>query len=239
MSWFQPCSFEPLWRYEMVGLLVSLAVYNGATVPLAFPLAIYRKLLGLPVIETSHISDGWPELASGLDALLTWDNGAVQDVFMRTYEFDYEAFGQKLTIDMQRIGRSDPWPGESEVSDGIQGRESDSRCPQDTHPLTRSSSAYVCYDDSSDVRKLKEAGMVTNENRAQYVQDYIFWLTDKMIRRQYEAFARGFYTCLDRKAVSVSVIPSNLQNYGSLTKGNRCSLRKPYRWLWKVFKRST
>jgi len=49
----------------------------------------------------------------------------------------------------------------------------------------------------------EEACLVTNRNRHQFVKDYIFWLTDKSIRPQYEAFARGFYTCIDRSALSI------------------------------------
>jgi hypothetical protein len=49
----------------------------------------------------------------------------------------------------------------------------------------------------------EEASLVTNENRLQFVKDYIFWLTDKSVRPQYEAFARGFYTCLDPTALSI------------------------------------
>jgi hypothetical protein len=49
----------------------------------------------------------------------------------------------------------------------------------------------------------EEARLVTNENREQFVKDYIFWLTDKSIRSQYEAFAQGFYTCLDRTSLSI------------------------------------
>ena len=48
-----------------------------------------------------------------------------------------------------------------------------------------------------------QANMVTNANRIQYISDYIFWLTDKSIRSQYDAFARGFYVCLDKKATSI------------------------------------
>jgi hypothetical protein len=48
-----------------------------------------------------------------------------------------------------------------------------------------------------------EAPLVTNQNRAQFVKDYIFWLTDKSIRPQFEAFLRGFHTCLDRSALSI------------------------------------
>lgn len=46
MSWFQPGSLEPPYKFEMLGLLTSLAVYNGLTLPFSFPLALYRKLLG-------------------------------------------------------------------------------------------------------------------------------------------------------------------------------------------------
>ena len=45
--------------------------------------------------------------------------------------------------------------------------------------------------------------MVTNENRESYVEDYIFWLTDKSIRPQYKAFALGFYTCIGRRSISM------------------------------------
>jgi hypothetical protein len=49
----------------------------------------------------------------------------------------------------------------------------------------------------------EEPSLVTNANREEFVKDYIFWLTDKSVRPQYEAFARGFYTCLDRTALSL------------------------------------
>jgi hypothetical protein len=49
----------------------------------------------------------------------------------------------------------------------------------------------------------EEASLVTNENRSRFVKDYIFWLTDKSIRPQFEAFAQGFYTCLDRSSLSI------------------------------------
>jgi hypothetical protein len=52
---------------------------------------------------------------------------------------------------------------------------------------------------------------VTNENREAFVKDYIFWLTDKSVRPQLKAFNKGFYTCLNRKAVSVLGSPKTLQ----------------------------
>ena len=48
-----------------------------------------------------------------------------------------------------------------------------------------------------------EAPVVTNESRQQYVKDYVFWLTDKSVRPQYQAFAKGFFTCIDQATLSM------------------------------------
>lgn len=110
MTWFAPGSLVETWRFEMMGLLVSLAVFNGLTLPVTFPKALYCKLLGWPVEDLSHIEDGWPSLASGLDSLLDWDedDGLVEDIFARTYEFSVLTYGSHVTRQMNP-GDS-PWP---------------------------------------------------------------------------------------------------------------------------------
>jgi hypothetical protein len=109
MIWFLPSSPEPVWKFEMIGTLFSLAAYNGLTLPVTFPIALYRMLLGLPVCSIEHIEDGWPDLARGLRVLLEWDekDGLISDVFSRTYEFSFETFGQQITRDMES---SASWP---------------------------------------------------------------------------------------------------------------------------------
>lgn len=216
MAWFQPCSFEQLEHFELVGILMSLAIYNGLTLPVTFPTAFYRKLLGLKIKRIDHIRDGWPDLAKGLDSLLTWTDGDVGDIFMRSYEFSFEAFGTVKTVDMGRVGRDADWPGpsvlnrertrsnasESAVSEkapSLQNRISNHDDPQ---TLQADMNTDGC-DISSTEPSLEEPELVTNENRDQYVKDYLFWLTDKSIRPQYEAFARGFFTCLDRSSLSI------------------------------------
>lgn len=184
MSWFEPASLEPLYKYELIGMLFSIAVYNGVTLPVTFPVALYRKLLSLKVKKTDHIRTGWPELAKGLDSLLSWRDGDVGDVFMRTYEFSMESYGRVITVDMRAIKKDTEWsmhdPDPSKKSPSLSG---------DNIPSSSSSAP--------------EPELVTNANRERFVKDYIFWLTDKSIRPQYEAFARGFYTCLDRTALSI------------------------------------
>ncbi|KAI1608006.1 ubiquitin-protein ligase E3 A [Exophiala viscosa] len=227
MVWFQPGSFEPLYKFEALGILMSIAVYNGITVPVTFPLAFYRKLLGLKVKKLEHIVDGWPDLARGLQTLLDWSEGDVGDVIGRTYEFSYELCANRVSVDMEKAGRDDLWPAtKSRMSKkGKEKAKSTSfelpiepsltppiQSSPDLKPtvvpvLRRSSSVDlkgISTPQSLDSDLLEdEAALVTNANRGQYVKDYVLWLTHKSIQAQYEAFAKGFYTCLDRTALSI------------------------------------
>jgi hypothetical protein len=110
MAWFVPGSVVDSWQFELVGVLVSLALYNGLTLPVTFPKALYRKLLGSPVSELHHIADGWPDLVSGLTTLLEWDetNGLVEDVFARTYDFSISLLGRHISQNMKKDHES--WP---------------------------------------------------------------------------------------------------------------------------------
>ena len=107
LSWFSESSLEPARKFELVGLVVGLAVYNGITLPVSFPKTLYIKLLGgTPTLD--DIGDNWPELASGLGAMLEWDQGDVGDVFVRTYEYSYSVFGQVRSVNMLDAKESGP-----------------------------------------------------------------------------------------------------------------------------------
>ncbi|KAJ6188337.1 hypothetical protein N7519_003245 [Penicillium mononematosum] len=231
VSWFQPCSLEPLYKFELIGLLMSIAIYNGLTLPVNLPTAFYRKMLGLKVKHLDHIRDGWPELSQGLDTLLAWKDGDVGDIFTRTYEFSFEAFGSIETIDMQKVSRDAAWPLASKTKvtapAPMAGSSAWIDVPAYCHPVISRSPTPAAVEEAADVTSrepasdttaksmpesislqsplpsAEEAALVTNKNRHQFVKDYIFWLTDKSIRPQFEAFQRGFNTCLDRSALSI------------------------------------
>jgi hypothetical protein len=95
MTWFQPLSLEPLQTYELIGLLMGLAVYNGITIPMSFPQAFYRKLLGMQARYI--IDDGWPTLKKSLQEMQDWKDGDVADVFVREFAFSCTANGQNYT----------------------------------------------------------------------------------------------------------------------------------------------
>ncbi|KAJ8108215.1 hypothetical protein OPT61_g8330 [Boeremia exigua] len=108
MTWFQPGSLEPLWKFKMLGVLFSLAIYNGITLPVTFPLSFYNLMLNSRFkflddrTSIDYIRDGWPELAKSFETLLEWKDGDVSDVFVRDYAFSYEVFGQKVDVDMTK-----------------------------------------------------------------------------------------------------------------------------------------
>ncbi|CAN8098522.1 unnamed protein product [Discula destructiva] len=179
MAWFQPGSLEPTWKYELVGLLIGLAVYNGLTLPVNFPKALYRKLLGHPVTDIHHIEDGWPQIASSLTALLEWDeeNGVVEDIFSVTYEFSTNMLSEHVSREMQSLTpgtQPDPeeWP---QFSSHI-------RLSAENPP---------------------DAPLVTNANRNAYVSDYIRYMTDVSVRPQYTALAKGFRAVLHSKSLTL------------------------------------
>lgn len=232
MSWFQPGSLEPLHKFEAIGILMSLAVYNGVTLPITFPLAFYRIVLGLKVKALSHIQDGWPDLARGLQQLLDWNDGDVGDTISRTYEFSYEVFGKSYTVDMTKDGRHDQWPPVDRKASRDKLKSTSFEFPANhsptppeddlrpgpksgqvdkftTSPVNLFTSISPDLSDSkpssqySEQSSEDEAPLVTNENRVQYVKDYILWLTSKSISPQLTAFMTGFYTCLNPTALSI------------------------------------
>jgi hypothetical protein len=158
-------SLEPLSTYELLGLIMSIGIYNGITLPTSFPWVFYAKILGRRIDGLDRLKDGWPGLVKGFEQLIDWKDGDVQDVFTRDYVFSYEANGQTYHVDM----------------------------------LDEALMSEPC-----------SALPDTNENRAAFVQDYVLWLTERSIAPQFEAFQRGFSTCLDEKALSL-VSPETLQ----------------------------
>ncbi|RKF53078.1 putative hect-domain-containing protein [Golovinomyces cichoracearum] len=205
MTWFQPGSPEPLWKYELIGMIISLAVYNGLTLPVTFPKAFYKKLLGEDVTEVDQISDGWPELSNGLTSLLEWDekNGLVEDVFARTYEFTVEQFGQPVSLEMKDDVFSLPsWPQFASLSQQYGLNPTD-------------------------------APFVTCSNRKRYVKDYIRYLTDVSIRPQFAAFKDGFFTCISRRSVSLfdaSILQSLIEGVQVIDINELCHVTRYIGW---------
>jgi hypothetical protein len=206
MTWFQPGTLEPDWKFEMIGILFSLAVYSGITLPVTFPLVLYELFLSFPggplcdqILDQdlNHFKDGWPDLMAGFEKLLAWADGDVGDIFMRDYAFSYEAFGQRIDHNME-----------------------------EPYSLGKSNSPTIQEDVLT--TGTKEAKLVTNENRKAFVRDYIQHLVVLSIQPQLHAFIKGFITCLQPKSLHFFT-PATLRSlvegeqHVSITELRRCA----------------
>jgi len=124
------------------------------------------------VKRLSHIQDGWPTLVRSFTEILQWQDGDVSDVFHVDYAFTFESTGKKYTVAMQDVDKD-----------------------RNQWPTSPEEWVDMFTSDTS-------TPLVTNANRKQFVEDYIDWLANKSVAREYEAFERGFFTCLERKALA-------------------------------------
>ncbi|KAG0040527.1 hypothetical protein BGZ82_001853 [Podila clonocystis] len=99
-------------EYELVGILVGLALYNGVILGVRFPSVVYRKLLGWEISLDAFI-ESFPDLGNGLEQMLTWSDGDVYDIFLRSYEISYEHLGQVSTIPLISEGEDIPVTNEN------------------------------------------------------------------------------------------------------------------------------
>ncbi|KAI8369252.1 uncharacterized protein BYT42DRAFT_647962 [Radiomyces spectabilis] len=128
LCWIRRMVKPDLRMYEMVGVMMGLAIYNGIIMNLQFP-KIFWKLAILPneaaIEEMMHrgtlftlndLQDGWPELKTGLSALLNWE-GDVEDVFCRNYEMSLDVFGEDIvTVPLTQGGEAIPITNENRES---------------------------------------------------------------------------------------------------------------------------
>ncbi|KAI8836611.1 hypothetical protein BC829DRAFT_436639 [Chytridium lagenaria] len=107
LFWFSKCAdsldIELMEEYVLIGKLFGLALYNGVTLDIRFPLALYKKLLKMPVtLDDLHELD--PMLWKGLKDLLEFD-GDVEDTYCWTYEVTYSTIFGPKTAELRQGGQ--------------------------------------------------------------------------------------------------------------------------------------
>jgi len=94
--------------YILVGTLLGLAIYNSTLLDLHFPLAAYKKLLGIP-LGLDDLEDIDAGLMTGLKKLLNYqpeEGGAsVEEVFCLTFEVTWNEFGMVKTYELKPGGK--------------------------------------------------------------------------------------------------------------------------------------
>ena len=90
-------------QFELIGVLMGVAIYNSVILDVHFPPVLYKRLMGLtPSLQ--DLKEAMPSLASGLEKMLTF-NGDVEDCFGQTFEVTQDVFGEKKHTELKQGGR--------------------------------------------------------------------------------------------------------------------------------------
>ncbi|XP_074602235.1 putative E3 ubiquitin-protein ligase HECTD2 isoform X3 [Brevipalpus obovatus] len=117
--WFSTSNEGNLKEYNLIGVLMGLAVYNSIILDLHFPKACYKKLLSPPVVPhdssncqvgiakltMAHFAEVMPDVAIGLKELLAYE-GNVEEDFCMTFQVSIEEFG-KMKTHVLKVGGED------------------------------------------------------------------------------------------------------------------------------------
>lgn len=104
--WFNPNSFECNLNFELVGTLLGLALYNEVILTLKFPLAVYKKLIGIGLDKTiisdqisiEDFMDLDPDIYQTLNNLLVKDwTGIDTGLF---FVVSYEIWGEVRDVEL-------------------------------------------------------------------------------------------------------------------------------------------
>ena len=87
LAWFNAFSFEADVMFELVGILLGLAIYNGIILDVHFPLLVYKKLLGFD-IGLADLREIQPTVSNSLEQLLQY-TGDVENDYCLTFEVSY------------------------------------------------------------------------------------------------------------------------------------------------------
>jgi ubiquitin-protein ligase E3 A len=108
---FNSFSLESDRQFQLTGLILGLAIYNGVILDLHFPSLVYKKLLGQkPTFQ--DLQQFKPTLARGLQQLLEFE-GDVQDTFCLIFQVETEVYGHRETYDLKPDGENIPVTNEN------------------------------------------------------------------------------------------------------------------------------
>ena len=105
LFWFNINSFEAKVKFELIGIVLGLALFNGIILDVKFPMAIYKKLLGIkPCLNDLKEYD--PELYNNLYFLINTDDKNLKENLDTTFTVTVDYFGEKKIIPLKPNGEN-------------------------------------------------------------------------------------------------------------------------------------
>jgi hypothetical protein len=97
LFYFSPDTLEPPVQFELVGIILGLAIFNSVILDVQFPKVIFHRLMGASV-ELSHLQDLDPAMYDGLSQLLSCENA--EDTCLTFETTRTTLFGETLTEEL-------------------------------------------------------------------------------------------------------------------------------------------
>ena len=105
LYWFNHFSFEAKIKYELIGTIFGLAIYNNTILDVKLPISVYKKLLGInPTFEDLKESDN--ELYQNLKYILNQDNPNLEEELDSNFTVVDDKFGEKITVPLKPGGEN-------------------------------------------------------------------------------------------------------------------------------------
>ena len=206
LTYFRPGSLQPLYMFELCGLLFGLAVYNGITLPVDFPVAFYHRLVPRFRTWDALISDRWPnetrslrnilnEDIPGLEAVVPLEaNGIRLSILAHAHAFKDKTNDSRNPahiVEASRIVHHKPHQGSR--SENGHDDSASATMPLDVD-LESIEEAWPGWR----LRKAEQAAVELNsKTKVNYVTFYAQWLSWRSVAPQFCAFRKGFRTTID------------------------------------------
>ena len=105
LYWFNHFSFEAKIKFELIGTIFGLAIYNNTILDVKLPICTYKKLLGIkPTFEDLKECD--IELYNNLNFILNQDNPKLEEELDSNFTVVDDKFGEKIVIPLKPGGEN-------------------------------------------------------------------------------------------------------------------------------------
>lgn len=100
--WFLHHSLESVQEFELIGILLGLAIYNRVLLNVRFPDLVYKKLMQKS-LDLKDFTNVFPEMGKALSHLLEFE-GDVQSTYCRNFTASYKVFGETRVDELKKGG---------------------------------------------------------------------------------------------------------------------------------------
>lgn len=101
--WFNGNTYESNMKFELIGALMGLAIYNQIILDIHFPTVCYKKLLNIEP-DIDDLAELMPSVAHSLRYIMECDSPTLENDLYMTFIVEYEVFGENIIEELKENG---------------------------------------------------------------------------------------------------------------------------------------